>query len=98
MKVVRLFSGDDGESHFEDIEIELNAAGSGRYSELFEAEGVIFREVDGQYALDFHTAPTRQLVVNLTGSVDLEVGDGTVRRMGPGSILLAGSWPPQQCG
>jgi hypothetical protein len=28
-------------------------------------------------------------VVNLTGSVEIETGDGTVRRMGPGSILLA---------
>jgi len=27
--------------------------------------------------------------VNLTGSVDLEVGDGTRRRLGPGTILLA---------
>ncbi len=49
----------------------------------------MFREVDGDYDLDFHTAPRRQLVVNLTGSVDIEVGDGTARRMGPGSILLA---------
>lgn len=89
MKVVRMFSGDDGESHFEDIEIELKPHGSGRYSELFTGDGVIFREVDGDYSLGFHTAPKRQLVVNLTGWVDLEVGDGTIRRMGPGSVLLA---------
>ncbi|MDE2930699.1 MAG: hypothetical protein OXQ27_07220 [Chloroflexota bacterium] len=89
MKIVRLYSGDDGESHFEDVEIELHPAGSGRYSQLFKGDGVIFREVEGDYSLEFHTAPKRQLVVNLTGHVDLEVGDGTVRRMGPGSILLA---------
>jgi quercetin dioxygenase-like cupin family protein len=45
--------------------------------------------VDGDYALDYHTAPRRQFVINLTGSVDIEVGDGTVRRLGPGDILLA---------
>ncbi len=50
---------------------------------------MLFREVDGDYDLDFHNAPRRQYVVNLTGSVDLEVGDGTRRRLGPGSILLA---------
>ncbi len=89
MKVVRLYSGDDGESHFEDIEIELNPHGSGFYSELFKSEGVMFRAVDGEYSLDFHTAHKRFLIVNLTGYVDLEVGDGTVKRMGPGTVLLA---------
>jgi hypothetical protein len=29
---------------------------------------------------DFHNAPRRQYVVNLTGSVELVVGDGTKRR------------------
>ena len=48
-----------------------------------------FREVDGSYHLDFHVAPRRQLVVNLTGSVEIEVGSGERRVLGPGSILLA---------
>ncbi len=56
---------------------------------MVPARGVLFREVDGDYDLGFHNAPRRQYVVNLTGSVDLEVGDGTRRRLGPGSILLA---------
>jgi quercetin dioxygenase-like cupin family protein len=50
---------------------------------------VLFREVDGDYDLDFHNAPRRQFVINLKGSVDIEIGDGTVRRLGPGDILLA---------
>lgn len=90
MQIVRVFSGDDGESHFEEVPIELIDQGaSGRISELWQAKGVIFRTVDGSYDLDFHTAPRRQLVVNLTGSVDIEIGDGSVRRLGPGEILLA---------
>ena len=90
MKVVRIYTGADGESHFEDVEIELQDYGpSGRISDLWSGSGVMFREVDGDYDLDYHTAPRRQLVVNLTGWVDIEVGDGTVRRLGPGEILLA---------
>ncbi|MDE0511939.1 MAG: hypothetical protein OXI88_09160 [Gammaproteobacteria bacterium] len=89
MKIVRLYSGDDGESHFQDIEIDLKPHGSGFYSELFKTEGVMFRSVAGDYSLDYHTAHKRFLVVNLTGFVDLEVGDGTVKRMGPGTVLLA---------
>lgn len=90
MKLVRIYTGDDGRSHFEDVTVDLDDYGArGRMSSLWSGSGVIFREVAGDYALDFHTAPRRQLVVNLTGSVDIEVGDGTVRRLGPGSILLA---------
>ena len=44
--------------------------------------------MEGSDDLDY-TAPRRQLVVNLTGSVDLTVGDGTVRRLAAGEILLA---------
>ena len=90
MKVVRVYTGEDNESHFEDVEIATEARGvGGRLSRLIEGSGVIFREVDGTYDLDFHTAPRRQFVVNLTGAVDITVGDGTVRRLGPGEILLA---------
>jgi len=90
MNIVRIYSGDDGESHFEDVEIEMENRGNiGRISDLWRGKGVMFREVEGDYEIDFHNAPRRQLVVNLTGSVDIEIGDGTVRRLGPGSILLA---------
>lgn len=90
MKALRVFTGADGASHFEDLDIDLNDHGaSGRISELWRGKGVMFREVDGDYALDFHTAPRRQFVINLKGSVEIEIGDGTVRRLGPGDILLA---------
>ena len=82
--------GDDRESHFEDVEIAVEAHGiGGRLSKLIAGSGVIFREVDGSYDLDFHSAPRRQFVVNLEGAVDITVGDGSVRRLGAGEILLA---------
>ena len=90
MKVVRIYTGSDGESHFEDVEPKLADDGHlGRMSKLVPARGVIFREVGGDYALGFHNAPRRQYVVNLTGSVELETGDGTRRILGPGDVLLA---------
>ena len=39
--------------------------------------------------IDFHNAPQRQFVVNLSGRVEIEVGDGTKRQLGAGDILLA---------
>ena len=90
MKVVRIYTGTDGESHFQDVEIEFPEQGRfGRISAMVPARGVLFREVEGDYDLDFHNAPRRQYVINLTGSVDIEIGDGTTRRLGPGTILLA---------
>jgi len=90
MKVVRIYTGSDGESHFEDVLVSLADDGHlGRMSKLVPARGVIFREVGGDYALGFHNAPRRQYVVNLTGSVELETGDGTKRVLGPGDVLLA---------
>ena len=90
MKVIRGYTGDDGESHFEDVDIGVQPQGSiGRLSSLIRGPGVMFREVDGDYDLDFHQAPRRQFVVNLRGAVDITVASGEKRRLGPGDILLA---------
>ena len=42
----------------------------------------------GDYDLDFHVAPRRQLVVNLTGSVEIDTGE-EARVFPAGSIMLA---------
>jgi hypothetical protein len=90
MNVVRLYTGADGRSHFEDIRIPLKDAGkTGFLSERFKATGLVFRETGGDYDYDFHTAPRRQYVVNLEGEVEIEVGDGTRRILRSGDILLA---------
>ncbi len=90
MLVTRIYTGDDGQSHFEDIDIEMGEPGlGGLLSDPWAASAVQFREVPSEYLLDFHCAPRRQLVVNLTGSVEIETGSGETRLMGPGSILLA---------
>ena len=91
MKITRVYTGDDGESHFEDVELPLveRGGGIGRISSIQGATGILFRETDGDYDLDFHTAPRRQYVINLDASVELEVGDGSKRVLGPGEVLLA---------
>lgn len=89
MKVTRVCTGADGKSHFEDIEYELHPSGVGMLSELIPTRGLILRETPADYNLDFHTAPRRQFVVNLDASVEITVGDGSKRVLGPGDILLA---------
>ena len=83
MHITRIYTGDDGKSHFEDVEIPLSEGGAiGRISELQGATGVLFREVDGDYDFDFHCAPRRQYVINLDAAVEIETGDGSKRRIG----------------
>ena len=90
MKVLRVFTGPDGKSHFEDLDIPLiNSAPVGETSALQTATGVLFRHTSGEYNYGYHTAPRRQYVVNLRGGVEIEVGDGTIRRLEAGDILLA---------
>ena len=91
MKYTRIYTGDDGESHFEDVEYDMSTDGNfpGLYSEPWKTRHVIFRETDADYNIDFHNAPRRQFVINLRGSVEIETGLGEKRRLGPGDILLA---------
>lgn len=87
--ITRLYTGDDNQSHFEDIEVELSPQGVGRLSDRIPATGLIFRETGGDYDLDFHNAPRRQYIVNLDGAVEITVGSGEKRVIGPGEVFLA---------
>jgi hypothetical protein len=89
VRVSRIFTGDDGRSHFEDLDVPLHDAGFGQLSESVPVGGLIFRSTPEAGMLDFHVAPRRQFVVTLSGAVEVECGDGTVRRFDPGAIMLA---------
>jgi quercetin dioxygenase-like cupin family protein len=89
MRIVRVYTGDDGESHFEDLEVPLKEGPYGSLSRLTPVTGVQFRETPVGASLDFHNAPQRQFVITLSGSVEIECGDGSKRTLGAGDILLA---------
>jgi NADPH:quinone reductase-like Zn-dependent oxidoreductase len=90
MKITRLYTGDDNESHFEDVDIPLEDKGAiGMLSRPLQATGIIFRETGAGYDYDWHPAPQRQFVIMLEGAVDIEVSGGMTRRFGPGDIVLA---------
>jgi hypothetical protein len=89
MKITRLFTGSDGESRFEDIDIPLEDQGSiGRLSAPLPATGIIFRETNPDYDYDWHPAPQRQYIIMLEGELEIEAGDGTKRHFSSGDILL----------
>ena len=90
MKITRLYTGTDQKSHFEEIDIPLKDNERGSFtSEPVKTSGLIFRETDGSYDLDFHNAPRRQYVINLEGEVEITVGDGSKKIFRAGDIFLA---------
>jgi len=83
---VRIYTGDDGQSHFEDLDA---GEGPAFFSKLIRATGLVFKNDRPAHILARHTAPRRQYVVTLSGLVDIRVGDGTVKTFGPADVLLA---------
>src|SRR5437762_7204858 len=88
-KITRVYSDNNGDSHFEDIEIPLNEAGIiGRLSEVIPVRGIIFREVEPSYDWNFHTAPQKQYIVLLDGEIEIETSLGDKRIFKAGEVLL----------
>jgi hypothetical protein len=89
MKIHRLYADQSGQSHFQDVEIEfVETTRAGRMSARLPANGIIFREVQPDYDLDWHPAPRRQYIINLDAGVQITAGDGETRRIGAGEVLL----------
>lgn len=89
MKVTRVYSDTSGDSHFEEIQIQLADHGEiGFLSENFPAKVVQFRKVSAGYDYDFHCAPQKQYIVLLDGGVEIETSLGEKRQFPTGDILL----------
>ena len=89
MKITRLWVDADGETHFQDVEVEYaQNTEIGRLSEMIPVKGLIFREVQPSYDLDWHNAPRKQYIVNLDAAVEITVSDGESRVLGPGEVFL----------
>src|ERR1051325_330646 len=86
--LVRIYTGPDGQSHFEELAPAFGPDGSGERSPLQDTEGVSFARTQPGSFQDWHTAP-RQYVITLAGHVEIGLGDGTVKQFGPGDVLLA---------
>ena len=94
MKYTRLYSDENGESHFEDLEVQfqtvdfappappldLSAFGSAEQCSILRAKS--------GWQGDWHPVPFRQLHFYLSGEVEAETSDGEIRRIGAGDIAL----------
>ena len=90
MAIIRIHTGPDAQSHFQDIEPKFEPRGDqSEVAELIPGSGIVIRRFEPKRTNPWHHAPARVAVFTLSGAVDIEIGDGTVRRIGPGDILIA---------
>ena len=89
-KILRIYAGEDGLSHFEDTEVDFSVESErGERCELHKATGIVFRRTGPGYRADWHKPPGRTYVISLQGTLELTVGSGAKRILEPGQVLLA---------
>lgn len=93
--VSRLWTDDDGESHFADVEVDLEPidfappAAPLDFAMLGNADTVGLVSGEPSWRGDVpHPAPRRQLMCVISGEFTTTASDGESRAFGPGSILL----------
>ncbi len=80
----RLYTGADGQSHVEPIELGRTPD----WTRGLAATQIAFREWPVGQFLDWHPAPRRQFVIILSGQLEIGLGDGSKHVFGPGSARL----------
>ena len=90
IRCVRIWTGDDRNSHFEEGVIDLEPGQRGDVLSGRTATTTIsFEETASGGAFAWHTAPVRQLVITLSGTLDFKTRQGEHFLIRPGDILLA---------
>ena len=90
MKYVEIYADVEGISHFRDVDVELNqneVAAIG-LSAFRSATDVGFVSMPPKWVGDWHQPPAQGYVFVMSGEVQIEVGDGEIRRFAQGSVWL----------
>ena len=93
-KYTRVYTDEIGETHFEDVEIDLVSvdfappAPALDLSVFTEAKKFGFVNAPPSWYGDWHPTPKRQMFVYISGKIEARVSDGEVRVFGPCSVTL----------
>ena len=94
MRYTRIYADENGESHYEDIDVGMvpqayaPPAAPFSISAVGSATGVAFASFPVGWVGDWHPTPRRQYFVFLTGAFEGETSDGERRDYAPGSVAL----------
>ena len=90
IRCVRLWTGEDGNSQFAEGVLEFQPGAHGDLlSHKVGCVSVAFQETGSGGSLAWHTAPVRQFVITLAGTLDFETRHGQHFSIHPGDVLLA---------
>lgn len=86
--IIRLYTGADGPSHFEQAEVAMTKESGTQSSPLQMGDSFVVREQPGQLE-DWHNADARRYVIPISGHAEVEVTGGEKKAIEPGQIWLA---------
>ena len=89
MQITRMYQGEDGVSHFEEVEINVLANEFGEMTRRLFPQHAFFRTTPHGLSLDWHNTPGKRMIIVIQGVVEVEAANGAKRRFGPGEICLA---------
>ena len=91
IRCVRIWTGADNNSHFEEGVIDLNLKNDRGdvLSSKFSTQTVAFQETGSSGTFAWHNDPIRQLVITLSGTLDFVTRNNEHFTINPGDILLA---------
>src|SRR5258705_13945668 len=89
MKIIRLFTGNDQKSHFEEIEMKFTGNQPMLSTDTRAATSAVFRCAPAGLFLRGHPAPRPQFLVTLSGSWEIEASKGGKRVFKTGDCMLA---------
>ena len=84
MGTFRLYTGPDGQSHIERIDLAHHP----EWAKGLATTQISFREDPAGRFIDWHPAPRRQYIINLDAGVQITASDGESRRIGAGEVIL----------
>ncbi len=89
MKLTRIYTGDDGHSHFEEVDLVEDPTQRRSTTETRPATYFGFGITTAMLPMqEWHHAPRRQLVAVLSGALEIECADGK-RVFGTGDCFIA---------
>ncbi|RDI48078.1 cupin domain-containing protein [Aquicella lusitana] len=90
MKIIKLYTGEDGKSHFMEMDCgQEKQQALGVYSKKFPASGIQFRDSEPDLAMNWHNAPQPQYIIYLEGQVEVQASGGETRVFHAGDVLFA---------
>ena len=94
MRYLRLYTGLDGESHFEEVEVQHESVTVVPGRPAFNVGAALataashLLQIPSDWDGDWHPTPRRWFVVTLSGELQITTSDNETRTFGPGAMCL----------